>query len=541
MFKTVPTGHPELAKAKEDHEWNRSTVESTVRSWYKYMPLRGSDARGVHETWDARFASLPPQGDTAQLPDALKLKWEDLPKFRPVRGGGDVAGDHEIGDVGAEMENPPINPVTGHGRSAADVQEDLRKYQARVRHADNLHTPIFQADYIFLRTSAGAVALHRVVHGACLHDATSLHITFTATEYIHAPQAGHAGFWGHFTPKPNLAYDPHDRAKGGMFVRHTQVQRAAVVVYNVITFVRKGADGTKDLYVSAESLRELAAATGDVAGMPTSTPSTHTGRSAAGAGGRGRAGSRAGGRSVGRGDGGRAGGRRGDGGRDGGSADGRAGGRASGRAGGRAGGQDTRSQADANSSSSSDDGDSRRADGQAGSRADGRAGGCAGSQDARSRADDNLSPTVEVAGHEKGAATANSATANPGSAATIAIATVTAGAAPSNAATALASAQQHYMYVEGQGSSSDEAGIDDFTSPPTRPSNRIGQVMEIQGCAPDTCDYICTQCDWEACTVVADDGTFCDVKLHADGTECSGVNSRRFLRYPPSSKRARRS
>ena len=185
-----------------------------------------------------------------------------------------------------------------------------------------------------------------------------------------------------------------------------------------------------------------------------------------------------------------------------------------------------------------------RADGRAGGRADGRAGGRAGGQDARSRVDDNLSSSVDVAVHEKGAATSatttsDTATATSDTVVNIAIAAVTAGAAPSNAATALASAQREYL--EGQGSSSDELGDDDVTLPPTRPSNRIGQVMEIQGCAPDTCDYICTQCDWEACTVVADDGTFCDVKLHADGTECSGVNSRRFLRYPPSSKRARRS
>ena len=71
-----------------------------------------------------------------------------------------------------------------------------------------------------------------------------------------------------------------------------------------------------------------------------------------------------------------------------------------------------------------------RADGRAGGRADGRAGGRAGGQDARSRADDNLSSSVDVAVHEKGAAT--SATATSDTATTIAIAAVTAGAAPSN-------------------------------------------------------------------------------------------------------------
>ena len=83
---------------------------------------------------------------------------------------------------------------------------------------------------------------------------------------------------------------------------------------------------------------------------------------------------------------------------------------------------------------------------------------------------------------------------------------VAAGDSRSNTATALASAQGDY--VEGQGSSSEEGG-DDVTIPPPRPSTRIGQAMEIQGCEPDSCDYICTECDWEACIVEADDGTVC--------------------------------
>jgi hypothetical protein len=141
------------------------------------------------------------------------------------------------------------------------------------------------------------------------------------------------------------------------------------------------------------------------------------------------------------------------------------------------------------------------------------------------------------------------ATSPAAAAATLAV-PVAAGASPSNTATALASAQgdfkadhlggggQVHTYVAGQGSGSEEGG-DDVTHRPSRPSTRVGQAMEVQGCDPDSCDYVCTECDWEACIVEADDGTFCNVKL-ADGTVCSGVNSKRFLRYPPSSKRARR-
>lgn len=143
------------------------------------------------------------------------------------------------------------------------------------------------------------------------------------------------------------------------------------------------------------------------------------------------------------------------------------------------------------------------------------------------------------------------ATSPAAAAATLAV-PVAAGASPSNTATALASAQgdfkadqdlggggQVHTYVEGQGSGSEEGGDDVTYLVPSRPSTRVGQAMEVQGCDPASCDYICTECDWEACIVVADDGTFCNVKL-ADGTVCSGVHSKRFLRYPPSSKRARR-
>ena len=176
----------------------------------------------------------------------------------------------------------------------------------------------------------------------------------------------------------------------------------------------------------------------------------------------------------------------------------------------------------------------------------------------------NPVPTSESAGsceHSSGGAGAAAgghmgvspgmATSPAAAAATLAV-PVAAGASPSNTATALASAQgdfkadqdlggggQVHTYVEGQGSGSEEGGDDVTYLVPSRPSTRVGQAMEVQGCDPASCDYICTECDWEACIVVADDGTFCNVKL-ADGTVCSGVNSKRFLRYPPSSKRARR-
>lgn len=122
VFKSLPTGKPGLAVAKADHVWGRSNVESTVRQWYKYTSLNAPDAARVREDWETRFECLPPQGDTSKLPPGLQLVWHDLPTFRPARGdapGGDACAHSD------EMENPPVNPVTGPGRSAADVQRDL--------------------------------------------------------------------------------------------------------------------------------------------------------------------------------------------------------------------------------------------------------------------------------------------------------------------------------------------------------------------------------------------------------------------------------
>ena len=50
----------------------------------------------------------------------------------------------------------------------------------------------------------------------------------------------------------------------------------------------------------------------------------------------------------------------------------------------------------------------------------------------------------------------------------------------------------------------------------------------VQGCGED-CDLSCTVCEWEACTIVADHGTTCDVCITSDGDLCKGVQ-RRHLR-----------
>ena len=63
-------------------------------------------------------------------------------------------------------------------------------------------------------------------------------------------------------------------------------------------------------------------------------------------------------------------------------------------------------------------------------------------------------------------------------------------------------------------------------------ATRVGLQMEIQGCDPDECDYVCTDCAWDACTVEADYGRTCDVRIDEDGVLCEEIIAHRFLRIP---------
>ena len=49
--------------------------------------------------------------------------------------------------------------------------------------------------------------------------------------------------------------------------------------------------------------------------------------------------------------------------------------------------------------------------------------------------------------------------------------------------------------------------------------------MEVQGC-DDDCSLTCTECPWEACSIVADHGKRCDVCIKSDGELCKGVQRR---------------
>ena len=119
VFKTIPKGPPQLAPAKPDVKWQREKVEETVSAWFPYMKVSAAEEARIRDEWSRVFSALPPpDGDTNTLPDIMKPKWMDLPKCPPLRG---PEADVRRNVSTSATENPSVNPVTGPGRSAAQV------------------------------------------------------------------------------------------------------------------------------------------------------------------------------------------------------------------------------------------------------------------------------------------------------------------------------------------------------------------------------------------------------------------------------------
>ena len=178
-------------KASKDTAWDCAGIESNIRAWYKYMHVNETQAAKIRAEWDARFDTLPPDGDTTQLPEETKLKWADLPKMkaRPKPPAHDFGPRY----VSNALENPPINPITGHGRTAADVARDrdsLQKHSRKVAAAPGYvgEIPIYQAEFVFVKLKGHNIQLHRIVHELAIDDAYVKDITFVTAEYTHTPQ-----------------------------------------------------------------------------------------------------------------------------------------------------------------------------------------------------------------------------------------------------------------------------------------------------------------------------------------------------------------
>ena len=254
VFKSTPTGIPTFKAGLPDNKWKRAEVQSTILSWFRFMPLQMQELARVKAEWQSRFDSLPQDGDMSTLPEALRLAWVDLPRLASSRAPELEA----VRQHSTVLENPAVNPVTGRGRTAADVAYELNFHRTQVRTLDE--TAIFQADFIFTNFD-GSVQLCRVANGLCIADALEKDIKFTAVELQHHPQEGFPGFYGHFTLKENPHFDPKDKKMGLKYVRHVHVTREQILVYDVDIFETEapaGASKKKLQRVSLESLRRLA-------------------------------------------------------------------------------------------------------------------------------------------------------------------------------------------------------------------------------------------------------------------------------------------
>ena len=500
VFKSIPTGQPGIAKAKEDSKWGRATVVQTVQSWFRYMSVPEAMLVGIKHDWKKRFADLPPaDGDLSQLSADMKLVWADLPLCQPQRGPG--VGVANVTDA---MENPAVNPITGPGRTATDVARELRAYKQGVR--ANARNAVFQTDFLFIERSPDLpLALHRVVHNACLRDAVLEDISFTTVEYEHHVQPGFPGFFGHFTMKANPDYDAtaQDRKAGGKFLRHQNITREDVVMYNVDVFEKKDAGISKQLYVGSAALDALSLATPKQPQLPAELPATHkpAGQPAVGAGEA--AGGRGGVRGRGRGHG-------------------RGRGRGRGAAGGRAAGAE-----------GAGEGGGAAGGGAEGAAAGGAAAGGAAAAGAAAGAVEGVRAAaagVEGAGEGGGAA---AAAAGAAAGAGEGVDAAAGGAAAAGAAEGVADGVHAAEGSPAAGGAAGGSGGDATGEAGREGGSKVGMQMEVQGCDSECmmmCSELCST-QWDACTIVEDNGSSCHIRMSEDSAEIEHVLCR-FLRVP---------
>ena len=148
---------PPIARTKIAESWGKAAVEATIRAWYCFMALESNEMKEVKQDWEARFAALPANDDASQIDPRLRLEWKALP-VATILGGGVrpenetiARGCERFGAVTDALENAPVNPLTGHGRTPAEVNKELRAWHAYMRAEYQSKNPIFQGDYLFVQ------------------------------------------------------------------------------------------------------------------------------------------------------------------------------------------------------------------------------------------------------------------------------------------------------------------------------------------------------------------------------------------------------
>ena len=158
---------------------------ATVRAWLLYMTVDQHELKSIKADWERTFDKLPTDGTASVKNPKDALQWRTLsryydrhtstsgappPQFVPCRshpfrvltgGIGRSFADYSApagrlpsdSAVSSALENPPVNPLTGLGRTAADVARDTNQYHTYVRNQTaeiSGLAPVFQADYLIL-------------------------------------------------------------------------------------------------------------------------------------------------------------------------------------------------------------------------------------------------------------------------------------------------------------------------------------------------------------------------------------------------------
>lgn len=246
VFESAPTTPPPIAPSKTPPQWGQPAIEATIRAWYSFMAIESRELKQVKDEWEARFAALPSDTDVSQIDESLRLRWRALPKCsslihgtRPENAAHARQRGGPLDGVSPALENPPINPLTGPGRTAADVARDANAWRAHVRQQSHELKPVFQGDYLFVLPPNQTLQLHRVASGAFIEDALSPDIHFQTSEYQQTPHTQLGGFWGEFSMKSNPDHNPANKKMGGMFVRHNEITRGEIKVYDVRVVIVK--------------------------------------------------------------------------------------------------------------------------------------------------------------------------------------------------------------------------------------------------------------------------------------------------------------
>lgn len=274
LFKTIPSRDeppPVAAPVKTAVAWRKAEVQTNVRRWLPHLGLTCAALHAAEKEWEQAFEMAV--DDLSSLPTDKRLQWRPLPFASAIvpRTASALAS----GCSRDMIENPPVNPLHGALRKTNDVRTELLDFQQTQRREAaeaSVDPPIYLAEYLLLWVHTSADQRQLVLGRVCgvpAGGAISSSDMVDVVAYTHTPQPDVDGFFGTFEATKNPEYDPKLRGSV-MFVRHRDVTRNRIVIYNVQMFGPQ-----HRLRIAVESLRELSNVLPQEQPMPMDLPQSH--------------------------------------------------------------------------------------------------------------------------------------------------------------------------------------------------------------------------------------------------------------------------